>query len=77
MMACPYITYLLAEGLELSGIVSILINGIVLSTYANSSLTKKSYHMVHKAWHGIAYTFETAVFLFLGLGMFGFDHPYR
>jgi len=31
MVMCPYISYLIAEGLELSGIVSILCNGIILS----------------------------------------------
>lgn len=76
MMGCPYLTYLMAQGLKLSGIVAILINGIILATYANSSLTETSLETVRKSWHGMAYTFETAVFLFLGLGMFGFDHPY-
>lgn len=31
---------------------------------------------MHTAYGGIAYSFETAVFVFLGLGMFGFPHPY-
>lgn len=35
MMMTPYITYLIADSLGLSGIVSILINGIFLAAYAN------------------------------------------
>lgn len=31
MLLCPWVCYLVAEGLELSGIVSILINGIILA----------------------------------------------
>lgn len=34
MLMCPWVCYLIAEGLELSGIVSILINGIILAQYA-------------------------------------------
>ena len=30
MLLCPYVSYLIAEGLKLSGIVSILTNGIFL-----------------------------------------------
>jgi len=42
MVMCPYISYLLAEGLELSGIVAILCNGIILSQYAVPNLKKET-----------------------------------
>ena len=38
MLACPYTSYLIAEGLQLSGICSILINGIFLSYYCEPNL---------------------------------------
>ena len=34
MILCPWVSYLIAEGLELSGIVAIMVNGIFLSYYA-------------------------------------------
>jgi sodium/hydrogen exchanger 8 len=40
MLLCPYVSYLIAEGLELSGIVAILINGIFLSYYATPNLSE-------------------------------------
>jgi NhaP-type Na+/H+ or K+/H+ antiporter len=35
MLLCPWVCYLIAEGLELSGIVAILINGVFLAQYAS------------------------------------------
>ena len=40
MLLCPYVSYLIAEGLELSGIVAILINGIFLSYYVTPNLSE-------------------------------------
>lgn len=40
MLICPYVSYLIAEGLELSGIVAILINGIFLSYYATPNISE-------------------------------------
>jgi sodium/hydrogen exchanger 8 len=40
MLLCPYVSYLIAEGLELTGIVAILINGIFLSYYATPNLSE-------------------------------------
>lgn len=76
MLACPYTSYLIAEGLELSGIVSILINGIFLSYYAGPNLSERARHVLRLAYETIAFASETIVFVFLGLGMFAFDHPY-
>ena len=33
MILCPWVSYLIAEGLKMSGIVAILSNGVFLSTY--------------------------------------------
>ena len=42
MFLCPWVSYLIAEGLKLSGIVSILVNGIFLSYYAEPNITTQS-----------------------------------
>jgi sodium/hydrogen exchanger 8 len=34
MIMCPWVSYLIADGLGLSGIVAILTNGIFLNIYA-------------------------------------------
>lgn len=39
MIACPWLAYLISEGLELSGIVAILVNGVVLQIYANPNVS--------------------------------------
>jgi solute carrier family 9 (sodium/hydrogen exchanger), member 8 len=77
MLLCPWICYLIAEGTELSGIVAILTNGIVLNYYATPNITVASRKVTKIAVDTIAYVTETMVFLFLGIGMIAFDHPYE
>lgn len=77
MMFCPWISYLIAEGLELSGIVSILTNGVVLKIYANPNISKKSKKVLKLGYETFAYVFETIVFLFLGIGLTAFNHPFK
>lgn len=74
---CPWVCYLIADGLELSGIVAILTNGIVLNYYATPNVNRASRKVIKIAVDTIAYTTETMVFLFLGIGVFAFDHPYE
>jgi len=77
MLLCPWICYLIAEGTELSGIVAILTNGIVLNYYATPNITIASRKVTKIAVDTIAYITETMVFLFLGIGMVAFPHPYE
>ena len=42
MIMCPWVCYLIADGLELSGIVAIMTNGIFLNYYATPNVTKGS-----------------------------------
>jgi len=77
MILCPWVSYLIAEGLELSGIVSILCNGIFLSQYAQPNLSKSSRRVLSAGYETAAYSCETLVFLFLGMGLFAFNHPYE
>jgi len=76
-LMCPWICYLIAEGLELSGIVAILTNGIFLSQYCTPNITRASKKVIKIANESIAYSAETMVFLFLGVGVFAFEHPYE
>lgn len=76
MLVCPWVSYLIAEGLELSGIVSILTNGVFLSYYATPNISPAAKKVLKMGYETFAYSAETLVFLFLGIGLFAFKHPY-
>ena len=77
MLLCPYVSYLIAEGLKLSGIVSILTNGIFLQYYATPNISPAAKKVLKMGYETIAQSAETLVFLFLGIGLFAFNHPYE
>jgi len=74
ILMCPWVCYLIADGLQLSGIVAILVNGIVLNYYATPNVSRQSRHVIKIVVDSFAYITETMVFLFLGIGVFTFDH---
>lgn len=74
---CPWVSYLIAEGLELSGIVSILTNGVFLQSYATPNISTAAKQVIKMGYETIAYSSETLVFLFLGIGLAAFNHPYE
>jgi len=76
MLMCPWICYLISEGIGLSGIVSILTNGLVLSYYATPNVLKSSRKGMQLAVDTVAHVSETMVFLFLGVGGIAFDNLY-
>jgi NhaP-type Na+/H+ or K+/H+ antiporter len=76
MILCPWVSYLIAEGLELSGIVSIMVNGIFLSYYAQPNISISSRRVLKTGYETVAHSCETLVFIFLGLGLSAFNHPY-
>ena len=75
MIMCPWVSYLIADGLGLSGIVAILTNGLFLNVYASPNISRSSRKVIKIAYETIAYSAETLVFIFLGIGVFAFDHP--
>lgn len=77
MIMCPWVSYLVADGLQLSGIVAILTNGLFLNLYASPNISRGSRKVLKIAYETIAYSAETLVFIFLGIGLFAFDHPFK
>lgn len=76
MILCPWVSYLIAEGLKLSGIVSILTNGVFLSYYATPNISPAAKKVLQLCYETVAVGAEQLVFLFLGIGLFAFNHPY-
>ncbi|WOL06384.1 sodium/hydrogen exchanger 6-like isoform X2 [Canna indica] len=62
----PYFSYMLAEGLGLSGIVSILFTGIVMKRYTFSNLSKESQHFAPSFFHLLSSLAETFIFIYMG-----------
>ena len=77
MVMSPWICYLIAEGLELSGIVAICTNGVFLSYYAQNNISRDSQRVLKLCYATVAVTAEQIVFLFLGIGLFAFNHPFE
>lgn len=75
LIAC-YSTYLIGEGLKLSGILAILSNGIVNSHYTHFNLSHSSQTATHLMFKTMAYISETIVFAYLGLAVFSFRHEF-
>ena len=72
VLMCPWICYLIADGLQLSGIVAILVNGVILNYYATPNISIASRKVIKIAVDTVAYLTETVVFLFLGIGFVAF-----
>lgn len=77
MILSPWVCYLVADGLEMSGIVAILTNGLFLNLYAAPNISRGSRKVLKISYETIAFSAETLVFVFLGIGLFAFDHPFH
>nr|CAG4636060.1 EOG090X03SL [Eubosmina coregoni] len=77
MLVFTYLPYALAEGVHLSGIMAILFNGIVMSHYTHYNLSPITQITMKQTMRTIAFTAETAVFAYLGLGIFSFPHRFE
>ncbi|XP_020103471.1 sodium/hydrogen exchanger 6-like isoform X2 [Ananas comosus] len=72
----PYFSYMLAEGLGLSGIVSILFTGILMKHYTFSNLSENSQRFVAAFFHLISSLAETFVFIYMGFDIAMEEHSW-
>jgi len=54
MILCPWVSYLIAEGFELSGIVAIMVNGIFLSYYAQPNISNSARNVLKTGYETVA-----------------------
>ena len=76
LITYAYSSYLLAQGLGLSGIVSILFCGMVMAHYTLRNLSADSQAVVAQVFEIISLLAETFVFVYLGLAIFSFSQEY-
>lgn len=77
MILCPLVAYFVAGGLGMSGIVAILINGVFLNYYAKPNITLAARKIIKMLYEVVAHASETIVFLFLGIGLFTIESPFK
>lgn len=73
MMLLPWISYLIGEIMGLSGIVVIIFCGGTMAQYALPNMSHKAEHLTHQAYNTVAGNSENMIFLFIGIGVFGFN----
>lgn len=67
MMLMPYLSYMLAELLHLSGILSVFFCGIVMSHYAWHNITESSRITTKHVLAAMSFIAETFIFLYVGM----------
>jgi solute carrier family 9 (sodium/hydrogen exchanger), member 8 len=77
LLVFTYCPYVLAEGCNLSGIMAILFNGIVMSHYSHFNLSTVTQITMQQTMRTLAFICETCVFAYLGLAIFSFKHQFE
>jgi NhaP-type Na+/H+ or K+/H+ antiporter len=70
LLLYAYSSYLFAQGLGLSGIVSILFCGIVMAHYTRKNVSHATRELSIELCELVAFMAETFVFAYLGLSIF-------
>lgn len=72
LMVMPWMTFLIGEISGLSGIVCILFCGVAIAHYGKSNMSQLSVTVIDSVYHSIGSYFENIIFIFIGIGLFGF-----
>lgn len=77
MFIFAYLPYLLAEALNLSGIMAILFCGIVMSHYTHYNLSPATQMTAAQSFRSMAFMAETAIFAYMGLSLPTLTHRWH
>merc|ERR1712141_67050 len=77
LLCFVYLPYALAEGIHLSGIMSILFCGIVMSQYTHYNLSPVTQITMQQTMRTLSFVCESMVFAYLGIGIFSFPHKFE
>ncbi|KAI9145022.1 Cation/H+ exchanger [Paraphysoderma sedebokerense] len=72
MMVFAYSSYLLAEVLGLTGIISVFFCGVTMAHYAKPNITQTSNLVAKHMFHIFSAMCDCFIFLYLGMGIYGF-----
>ncbi|KAG6884557.1 hypothetical protein C0993_010117 [Termitomyces sp. T159_Od127] len=67
---CAYTCYFFSNGLEMSGIVSLLFCGITLKHYAYHTMSQKTQRATKYLFSTLAHLSENFIFIYLGISLF-------
>ena len=76
-LVCMYLPFILAEILNLSGIVSIFFAGISVRRYACPNVSQETSKAGESIFKVVAFLAETCIFIELGLSIFGFSGSFH
>lgn len=77
MVILPFVSYLISEMLGLSGIVSILFNGVAHSAYTKPYLKAFSKISIKSIYGVVTHLFESLAYIFIGIGFSSFSDLIR
>ena len=77
MLIIPWVCYLFAEIISISGIVSIMFCGIAMAHYAVENITAEARENIKDIYHAVSSNCESLAFIFIGVAVFGFQHNLR
>ncbi|CAF3426268.1 unnamed protein product [Rotaria sp. Silwood1] len=77
LLLTAYASYMFAELFHLSGIMSILVCGLTMSHYTHENLSNVGRQSITVIFRTIAFLAETCVFVYLGLGIFEYQHAFH
>ncbi|KAK3260344.1 hypothetical protein CYMTET_30693 [Cymbomonas tetramitiformis] len=73
VMLAPYLSYMLATCLELSGIVAILFCGVAMARYTVVNVSESAYELVSNFYKLSASVCEMFIFVYMGVAAFTLD----
>ncbi|KAF6002639.1 hypothetical protein F1559_000840 [Cyanidiococcus yangmingshanensis] len=77
LLLLAYLPYTFCEGLGLSGIMSILANGVMMAHYTHHNLSSVTKLTSQQSFKMIAFITETFIFIYLGLALTLFTHSWH